>query len=72
MRKVATLAAALLIGGGMAVLGGATAAQAAPITHRTTCYTTMPVVPRFAPQPATPKHCGKNTKPQYRWLTAWI
>ncbi|WP_319460095.1 hypothetical protein [Micromonospora sp. RTP1Z1] len=66
MRKIATFAAAMALGGGLAVLGGGTAAYAHPM--RSHCFTTMPVVPRGAPQPSAPKHCGKNTHRQYAWL----
>lgn len=69
MRRIAMLTAAAVLAGGMAVLGAAPA-QAAP-QPRTNCFTTQPVVPRGAPTPAAPKHCGKNTKPRHHWLAVW-
>lgn len=69
MRRIATLTAAAVLAGGVAVLGAAPA-QAKPQPH-TNCFTTQPVVPRGAPTPAPVKHCGKNTKPRPRFLTIW-
>lgn len=62
MRKIATFAAALMLGGSMAVLAGGTAAQAAarPTVQpaRPTCWTTIPVTPRRLPweRPYRPSH----------------